>query len=345
MVEIVVDGESCFVPSRITVTKALEILGKTEHIHSEAMCHTGACFSCAIAINGKPGRSCVTEVIEGMDIVTDPSKVDNCPPERLVSFIQTPMQEDAISVFTHGCNLACDFCHNWQVTFSSTGYALTPDDVVFDLEPMVKSGKFSRLGISGGEPTLNRRWLVEFIDKFSSKYNTERKISIQVDTNATILTPDYIDELYEAGMTDISPDIKALDLDTYIKVSGIKDRKLAETYLENSWRAMEHIAKEYKGKLYYIAAIPYHPEFMSKEELGRIGKKLFDLDKDLHVNLVEYQPAFRARNLKGVPMEEIMEAKSILNEAGLERVWCQSSDIVPQAMDPLDLILSEEFED
>ncbi|MHB8126262.1 MAG: radical SAM protein [Desulfitobacteriaceae bacterium] len=341
-VKIVVDGENYSVPSRITVAKTLELLDKTEHIHSESLCHTGSCFNCTVIINGKPARSCSMEVLEGMEIITDPEEIEDHPPTRLVSYIQTPMHKNAISIFTHGCNLACDFCHNWNIAFSNTGNASTPEEVALSLESMLMSGKYSRLGISGGEPTLNRRWLVDVINNFKSKH---RDLRIQVDTNASILTQDYIDELFEAGMTDISPDIKALELDTYMKITGINKKELAEIYLQNNWQAIEYIIDKYAGKLFYIAAIPYHPEFMSKEELSAIGKKLHELDKNLEVNLVEYQPAFRAREAKDLTAEEIMEMKSILNKAGLERVWCQSGQIVPKAMDPLDLMLAEEFKD
>jgi len=84
---------------------------------------------------------------------------------------------------------------------------------------------------------------------------------------------------------------------------------------------------------------------MSREELYAIGKKLSEMDSNLSVNLVEYQPAFRARGAKELTEEEIMEMKAILNQAGLERVWCQSGQIIPRAMDPSDLMLSEEFQD
>lgn len=341
-VNIIVDGENFSVPSHITIAKALELLDKSEHIHSEALCSTGSCFNCTVKINGKPARSCSTEVLEGMEIITDPEKHEDHSPIRLVSYIQTPMHKNAVSIFTHGCNLDCDFCQNWNITFSNTGNPSTPEEAAFSLESMLMSGKHSRLGISGGEPTLNRRWLVEFIKICKSK---NKDIRIQVDTNASILTKDYIDELYEAGMTDISPDIKALELDTYMKISGINNKDLAELYLRNSWQALEYIVEKYAGKLYYIAAIPYHSEFMSGEELSAIGKKLYRLDKNLEVNLVEYQPAFRAREAIDLTEEEILEMKSVLNKAGLERVWCQTGEIVPRAMDPLDLMLAEEFED
>jgi len=180
-----------------------------------------------------------------MEIITDPEEIEDHPPMRLVSYIQTPTHKDAVSIFTHGCNLACDFCHNWDVTFSNTGYPSTPEEVVGSLKAMLSSESFSRLGISGGEPALNRRWLVELIENARSKY---RDLRIQVDTNASILTPDYIDELYEAGMTDISPDIKALELDTYMKNTGINDKELAASYLRNNWQAIEYIMKNYAGK-------------------------------------------------------------------------------------------------
>jgi len=46
-----------------------------------------------------------------------------------------------------------------------------------------------------------------------------------VDTNATILTRDYIDELVEAGVTDIGPDLKGCYPETFMRITGIEDKE------------------------------------------------------------------------------------------------------------------------
>lgn len=342
-IKVTVDGVNYSVPSRVTVLKVLELLGKAEPKHTESFCHNGSCFNCAVLINGKPARSCCTEILENMEIITDQDEIENHPPSRLISNINSPMHKDALSIFTHGCNLACDFCHNWDITFSNVGKALTPEEVIFYIEPELKSKNVSRVGISGGEPTLNRRWLIEFIEGLYSK---RKNLRVQLDTNATILTPDYIDELYEAGLTDISPDIKALEIDTFMKVTGIDNNELAGSYLRQNWQAIEYIADKYADKLYCVIGIPYHSEFMSLDELHAIGKKIYEMNSNLDINFIPYQPAFRARGAQDfTSADDIMELKSILTKAGLKKVWCQVGQSVPRAMDPEDIMMPMEFED
>jgi len=48
-----------------------------------------------------------------------------------------------------------------------------------------------------------------------------------VDTNGTLLTNEYVDELFQAGMTDIGIDIKATDVKTYCRITGIEDQENA----------------------------------------------------------------------------------------------------------------------
>jgi len=72
-VKISIDGTEFAVPERITIKRALELLGlefsrfpKTSSIF--APCETGGCFTCATTIDGGVKPSCVTLVKEGMSI-------------------------------------------------------------------------------------------------------------------------------------------------------------------------------------------------------------------------------------------------------------------------------------
>ena len=191
------------------------------------------------------------------------------------------------------------------------------------------------LGISGGEPTLNRRWIVGFQKELRYR---NKELPIQVDTNASILTKDYIDELYYSGTTHISPDIKADSVEAFMSITGVGDRQLAQFYLNRSWEAVKYIINEYTGKLFYTVAIPYHPRLNSLEEVYQIGKKLASLNRDIDVNLVEYHPAFRARKLPPASREMIQKAVSLLYDAGLNNVWLQGAEDAPSPLDPEDLM-------
>lgn len=84
-VRIKVDGESFTTPSKITVKRALELLGYrfTKFPERDAIfapCDVGGCYSCALMIDGELKPSCITEVGEGMVIETKVSRA----PLRLV---------------------------------------------------------------------------------------------------------------------------------------------------------------------------------------------------------------------------------------------------------------------
>ncbi|GAW92976.1 radical SAM protein [Calderihabitans maritimus] len=333
---VIVDGERYSVPAGITVGQALEFIGK--NLRSSQNCCSGGCFNCAVLVNDKLVRSCCTEILEEMEIITQPKEIERHPPLRLVSLYPNYFHA-SVSVFTCGCNFNCDFCHNWNITFASTGTPLNPLEAAGLVNQMIGSKGNFRIGISGGEPTLNRRWLVAFIGELKAKY---KQLRIQVDTNASVLTKDYIDELYDAGMTDISPDLKAQELDTFIKITGVKNKELARRYLDTAWQSIEYIVAKYANKLHLAVGLPYHPKLISEEELFSMGKRLASLDRNIDVNLIVYQSAFRMRGEGEASDRHIDQVMSLLSDTGLKRVWCQEGEDIPRAVDPDDLALGGE---
>lgn len=336
-VNISVDGSAHEVPSGISVLRVLEILGyKVSRFYGggvvNRMCNSGACYNCCVVMDGQLKRSCVTPVEKGMEIITDKDMIERYEPLQLVSQISAYLHP-GVSCFTNGCNFACSWCHNWNITFSSVGDPLTPRQFAEIISR--GRGNYSMLGISGGEPTLNRRWLIGFLKELS---HGNKKLSIQVDTNASILTKDYIDELYYSGMTHISPDIKAHSVEAFMSVTGVEDRELAQFYLNRSWEAVKYIINEYTGKLLYAVAIPYHPRLNSLEEVYKMGQKLASLNKDIDVNLVEYHPAFRAREMTLAPKGMVRKAVELLHDAGLNNVWLQGLEDAPSPVDPEELV-------
>jgi len=338
-----INGDPVAVPERISVLKALELNGfKVSRLPDQgdifAPCRSGGCGSCAVLINGVLERSCITPVADGMDIVTEKTELQKHPPVRIITPMR-PYPHFIPSLFTHGCNYRCGACHNWEITFASAGSLIVPKNVHVYLG--FGRVKTNQIGISGGEPTLNRRWLVDSIKDLRARNN---RVMIQLDTNASLLSPEYIDELVEVGVTHISPDIKAIRLKTFMDLTGLSDKELAETLLKASWNAVKYIQEVYHGRVFMVVAIPYRPEVTSKEELFELGKALSDIDPYIPVNVVEYQPAFRWRDWRGLQKEDMDEARGVLEEAGIKSVVIQGGAGIPRALDPLDLVLgTEEF--
>ncbi|MDD2235097.1 MAG: radical SAM protein [Desulfitobacteriaceae bacterium] len=355
-IQLTVDGKKVEVPERITILKALEILGYTISHHPEqsgqvfAPCKIGGCGACSVLVNSSLKPSCITKVEEGMEISTEPAQIVTHEPIRLANnfeayqggIIGAPeirtQQVTEFAFFAQGCNLRCPACHNWHITFSTTGRYLTPRQAAKKMESGRKHYEVSKVAVSGGEAALNRPWLTQFVREFRV-ICADRETRLQLDTNASILTPDYIDELYAVGVSDISPDVKGLYPETYMKITGLDDLELAKLCVETTWRAVEHLLKNYSDKMFIVLAIPYHEEFISLEEMREIAQKIYELNPQTCISLIDYMPAFRCRDLEFSDVDNMEKVHQLFLDSGLHKVLWQTGDELPQAVDPEDILL------
>ena len=165
---------------------------------------------------------------------------------------------------------------------------------------------------------------------------------IQLDTNASLLTSEYIDQLVEAGVTDISPDIKACHLDAFMKISGIDSSTQAAAYLKTSWEAIRYLDAAHSKTVFMAVSFPCHPRIHSETELYAMGQSLASINPDIPVTLIEYQPAFRAKNWPWLTPDAMNQARDIVKSAGLRRIIVQGGRDIPRAVDPLELALTTE---
>ncbi|MEM3078026.1 MAG: radical SAM protein [Nitrososphaerales archaeon] len=339
-IKIRVNGESFCVQERITVKRALELLGyRMSKFPGEgdffAPCETGGCYNCAVEIDGLIKPSCVTGVREGIEIETRLHKAHT--PKRLVhgwmghtvGGVGTPWQLKKAygyieaAVFACGCNLRCPQCQNWTTTYCGNELALSPREAALLMTKARMSYEVDRMAISGGESTLNREWLVEYIRELR-KLNPDEKAKFHVDTNASILTKDYIDELVESGMTDIGPDLKGLSLETFMRITGLKDKALARKYHQTSWDAFEYLVENYKDRIFIGVGIPYNKDLISLEEISRIGDRLCSIDPEVQVCVLDYRPEFRRMNIKRPTYGEMVSVWRLLKRTGLKTIVCQT---------------------
>jgi pyruvate formate lyase activating enzyme len=340
-----VNGEPCITENAASVLDLLNELGEkagggdaANGDERDSFCGTGGCWSCAVIVDGALARSCVTPLRQGMEIVTHSDALREVEPKRNAT-IMRPYPHRHPTIFVHGCNFHCGSCHNWDMTFASRGRALTPREAVslLHLDPEQDCW----VGISGGEPTLNRPWLLETVRQIRK---TGGDMRIQLDTNASVLTTDYIDELVRAGITDMSPDLKALHLEPFMSLSGIRAKDAAQRYLNASWNAVRYLCQAYRGRVFTAVSLPYHPRIHSPRELEDIARALVEIDSEMPVTLIEYQPAFRSRDWPFIAPEAMEGARRILESAGLRRIVVQGGPDLPIAVDPLELALgSEDF--
>jgi pyruvate formate lyase activating enzyme len=338
-VGIYVDGERVYVPERITVLKALEFLGyRIGSFPGEgeifAPCRVGGCYSCAVEIDGQIKPSCITKVREGMKIATSPLK-DHVPLRAVHGWMGHPVGGVGTpwwlkgkyyieaAVFACGCNLRCPQCQNWTTTYNGKEKALTPKEAAILMTEARKRYGVDRMAISGGECTLNREWLIQYIRELRL-LNKDERARFHVDTNATILTEDYLDELVEAGVTDIGPDLKGLNVETFMRITGVADRELAEKYHQTAWKAFKHLVDNYKDRVFIGVGIPYNKDLISMEEIARMGGEIAKIDPEVQVCVLDYRPEFRRLQISRPTFEEMVNVWRTLKSTGLKTVICQT---------------------
>jgi len=298
-------------------------------------CETGGCWSCAVEIEGKLERACLTQVESGLTIKT--SLPADYIPRRIVSgfsghpvggvgtpwWLKSAGKYIEVALFAAGCNFRCPQCQNWDITYNSSGKAYTPQEAAVLMTAARQKYKVDRMAISGGESTLNRKWLLQYIKQLKA-LNRDKNARIHVDTNGSILTPDYIDELVDAGMTDVGPDLKGCRLQTFVRLTGVADRPLAQRYQDTAWEAVKYLRERYRDKVFTGVGIPYNRSLVSLQEIREMGEKLCEIDADLQVCVLDYRPEFKRPDLSRPGYREMLEVYRILTATGLKTVLCQT---------------------
>ena len=115
------------------------------------------------------------------------------------TFIDYP-EKIACIVFTQGCNFRCGYCHNPELFENKEPVLKVPAFFEFLNK---RKGKLDGVVITGGEPTLHGKDLIEFIKEVISL-----GFLVKLDTNGT--HPDVLQELLNENLLDyIAMDIKA----------------------------------------------------------------------------------------------------------------------------------------
>lgn len=115
------------------------------------------------------------------------------------TFIDYP-EKIACIVFTQGCNFRCGYCHNPELFEKKEPVLSVPAFFEFLNK---RKGKLDGVVITGGEPTLHGKDLIEFIKEVKSL-----GFLVKLDTNGT--HPDVLQELLNENLLDyIAMDIKA----------------------------------------------------------------------------------------------------------------------------------------
>ncbi len=219
---------------------------------------------------------------------------------RYVPFITLSELKPRVWITLSGCNFKCKGC--FSIARGTVGEPMTVEQLI----SLVKKSSSEYYGntpleeavITGGEPTLNRHYLVDLVTQLKKIVGW-----IVLDTNGYFLDDAYLEELIEAGLSEVMFDLKAYD------------EKLHEWYTGHSnKRILANIRNAY-GKIKLVVNTVYIPGIADDPEIEQIVKFLAEIDKkgeiDYRINRFRAELSHEKISRNPYP-EEIERAYSIV---------------------------------
>ncbi len=210
----------------------------------------------------------------------------------------------ASTVFTHGCNLRCPYCHNPELVTGPVPEDFIPVQDFFDFLDK-RSTVLDGVCITGGEPLLydNLPELIEQIHRFGLK--------VKLDTNGTLpeklakVKPDYIAmdlkaalgsyRLHLGGSSGTSASLKKSLY--YLKTCGI-DHEVRTTWVPgiNTLEDIPEMAELLKGiQSFFIT--PFRPGITLNPEYSTTVPPAAALLEEVKVRFKKYGIAISIRNI------------------------------------------------
>ena len=230
-------------------------------------------------------------------------------------FAEHPDQGRKCWIRLSGCNFDCKGCFATSIGEQEIGNrrALSVGELINLIFKSCKIiwGKdkiINRVVITGGEPLLNKNYLITLIKKLKKIYNPK----FEIHTNGYLLDENLLNKLSDLNVDILfSVDIKAYDEDIHIKYTGKSNT--------NVLKAVRLLAK-YRDSLHkdspgFIVSTLYMPGIVDIDEIEKIAKFLSEIDKDVCYQIGQFLEQFlppRELNLTRRPtFEEMINAYNV----------------------------------
>ena len=199
------------------------------------------------------------------------------------------------TIFTAGCKFKCEYCHNFHLMNPK------PNEVYIDekeiIEHLKKRGKLiDGVCITGGEPSLWKKELYEFIKKL--RKDVREDIVVKVDTNGS--DTDFITKI--AKYADyVAMDFKSTD---YSMFSSVKNEVIL--------RSLEELKKIKNHEV----RITMYPPYVKEEDFEKIAVILRGVKK---VSIQQFKPqiVYVDNSVEPYKKEVLKKFKEILECEGI----------------------------
>ncbi|MBN1761459.1 MAG: radical SAM protein [Methanomicrobia archaeon] len=191
---------------------------------------------------------------------------DRC---RYIPFITLSELKPRAWITLSGCNFKCKGC--FSIARDPVGEPMTVEQLV----NLVKKAARDHYGdtsleevvITGGEPTLDRQYLVDLVLQLKEFVNW-----IVLDTNGYFLDDAYLQELIEAGVAEVMFDLKAWDETLHLWYTGYSNERI-----------LENIRNAY-GKVKLVVNTVFIPGIVDDCEIENIAQFLTGLEDEAEID-------------------------------------------------------------
>lgn len=219
-------------------------------------------------------------------------------------------------VFTQGCPMRCQYCHNPDTWEFKDNQKVTADEILAQYDG-VKEFCTGGITVTGGEPMCQMDFVTELFQKAQAK-----GINTALDTSGVMFKPDNkekLDELLKYTSV-VLLDIKHIDDEEHKKLTGHSNKNILEFA-----KYLSEIKKPMWVRHVVVPGITFKEEYLT-----RLGEFLGTLQNIVALDVLPYHdmaiPKYENLKidypLKGVPPlshDEALKARNIILKAYKEQ--------------------------
>lgn len=209
-----------------------------------------------------------------------------------MKIVYLSLSEKRCTIRFYGCNFRCKGCFAPDRMYSSSYTEITPERLSAKIEEFRFKFNFEEVMLAGGEPTLYKKEILNFINLCDVK--------TILSTNGFLLDRDFITEMERKGLDDVHIDLKAYSQTLHEWYTGKSNQRVLDAIA---------LLNESSLNLNFEVITVFIPGIVDKEEIERIAKFLSSIGENIKYRIIRYVPV---GNLSRRPTgEEIKEAVSI----------------------------------
>ena len=212
-----------------------------------------------------------------------------------------------LSFGTAGCNLACKFCQNWDISKSRSFDKLADQASPETIAQTARTLKCKSVAFTYNDPVIFAEYAMDVADACH-----------QYGIQTVAVTAGYMHDQprldFYAKMDAANVDLKAFTEEFYFKLTGAHLQPILDTlvYLKhetNVWLELTTLM------------IPGHND--SDEEISRMSDWIVrELGSDTPIHFTAFHPDYKMTDVPATPPATLERARHIAMHAGLKYVYC-----------------------